>query len=320
MVLTVVTRMLDYVMITVIIFNLSLRKYKDGQKKRFSLVLFAILFLLLYLALIIVDMNEALPSWLEWVALTFFLLSLVLLRKKVWPWRRRCVRCHQKMSWDAVFGRDENLCDDCYYELHPEEKTKKEEEEKKKSPTYLEDKFNEECIKAEKTTDIDWDMWEPTERCVLTYVIDGDNILLILKKRGMGDGYYNGPGGHIELEETKTEAAIRETKEETGLDVADLVDMGTLYFQFRDGTRMIGYVFTTHTYSGTLIDECDETKPFWAKITELDYSNMWEDDRLWFPLLLEGKRFNGYFIFDDRKLVDSRIEELPERESEDEDN
>ena len=319
MVLTVVTRMLDYVMITVIIFNLSLRKYKDGQKKRFSLVLFAILFLLLYLALIIVDMNEAIPSWLEWVALGLFLLSLVLLRKKVWPWRLRCVKCHQKMSWDAVFGRDENLCDDCYYELHPEEKTKKEEEEKKKSPTYLEDKFNEECIKAEKTTDIDWDMWEPTERCVLTYVIDGDNILLILKKRGMGDGYYNGPGGHIELEETKTEAAIRETKEETGLDVADLVDMGTLYFQFRDGTRMIGYVFTTHTYSGTLIDECDETKPFWAKISELDYSNMWEDDRLWFPLLLEGKRFNGYFIFDDRKLVDSRIEELPERESEDED-
>ena len=280
MVLTVVTRMLDYVMITVIIFNLSLRKYKDGQKKRFSLVLFAILFLLLYLALIIVDMNEAIPSWLEWVALGLFLLSLVLLRKKVWPWRLRCVKCHQKMSWDAVFGRDENLCDDCYYELHPEEKTKKEEEEKKKSPTYLEDKFNEECMKAEKTTDIDWDMWEPTERCVLTYVIDGDNILLILKKRGMGDGYYNGPGGHIELEETKTEAAIRETKEETGLDVADLVDMGTLYFQFRDGTRMIGYVFTTHTYSGTLIDECDETKPFWAKISELDYSNMWEDDRL----------------------------------------
>ena len=320
MVLTVVTQMLDFVMITVIILNLSLRKYKDGQKKRFSLVLIALLFLLFYFLLIMIDMVEALPSWLEWVALGLFLLSLILLRKKVWPWRRRCVKCHQKMSWDAVFGRDENLCDDCYYELHPEEKAKKEEEEKKKSPTYLEDKFNEECIKAEKTTDIDWDMWEPTERCVLTYVIDGDNILLILKKRGMGDGYYNGPGGHIELEETKTEAAIRETREETGLDVADLVDMGTLYFQFRDGTRMIGYVFTTHTYSGTLIDECDETKPFWAKISQLDYSNMWEDDRLWFPLLLEGKRFNGYFIFDDRKLVDSRIEELPDKESEDEDN
>ncbi len=317
MVLTVVTQMLDFVMITVIILNLSLRKYKDGQKKRFSLVLIALLFLLFYFLLIMINMVEALPSWLEWVALALFLLSLILLRKKVWPWRRKCTKCGKKMSWDAVFGRDENLCDDCYYELHPEEKAKKEEEEKKKSPTYLEDKFNQECQKAGKTTDIDWDMWEPTERCVLTYVIDGDSILLILKKRGMGDGYYNGPGGHIELEETKTEAAIRETKEETGLDVSDLTDMGTLYFQFRDGTRMIGYVFTTHTYSGTLIDECDETKPFWAKISELDYSNMWEDDRLWFPLLLKGKRFNGYFIFDDRKLIDSRIEEIPERESED---
>ncbi len=319
MVLSVVTQMLDFVMITVIILNLSLRKYKDAQKKRFSLVLLALLFLVFYFLLIVIDKVEALPSWLEWVACGLFLLSVILLRKKVWPWRRKCVKCKKKMSWDAVFGRDDNLCDDCYYLLHPEEKERKEEEEKKKSPTYLEDKFNEECMKADRVDDIAWDEWEPTERCVLTYVIDGDDILLILKKRGMGDGYYNGPGGHIELEETKTEAAVRETKEETGLDVSDLEERGTLYFQFKDGTRMIGYVFVTHTYSGTLIDECDETKPFWAKISTLDYSNMWEDDRLWFPLLIDGKKFNGYFIFDDRKLIDSKVEEIEEPETDDDD-
>ncbi len=310
MVLSVITKIFDFVMIAVIVLNLTLRKYRDAQKKRFSLILFAILFLALYFVLVVINTVKVIPSWLEWVALAAFAVSLVIFRKKLWPWRLKCVSCGKTLTWDAIFSRDSNLCDDCHYALHPEEKERKEEEEKRKSPTYEEDTFNEKCRTALKVTDIDWDRWEPTERCVLTYVTDGDSILLILKKRGMGSGYYNGPGGHIELEETKTEAAVRETREETGLTVTGLEETGTLFFQFRDGTRMIGYVFRTHSYSGSLIDECDETKPFWAKISSLDYSNMWEDDRLWFPLLLEGKKFNGYFIFDDRTLVDSRVEEI----------
>lgn len=306
----------DYVMITVIILNLSMRKYKDAQKKRFSLIILAIAFLVFYVLLLVINQVEALPMWLEYADCALLVVALVLLRKKVWPWRRKCPKCGKKLNWDIILGRDSNLCDDCYYELHPEEKKKKEEEERKKNPALNEEKFYEECMNAVKVDEIAWDEWEPTQRCVLTYVIDKDNILLIHKKRGMGKGYYNGPGGHIELEETKTEAAVRETKEETGLDVTDLEETGTLYFQFRDGVRMLGYVFVSHTYSGTLIDECDETKPFWAKIKELDYSNMWADDKLWFPLLLEGKKFNGYFIFDDRTLVDSRIEVLAESDEE----
>ena len=310
MILNYVTKAFDYVMITVIILNLSMRKYKDAQKKRFSLIILAIVFLVFYVFLLLINQFEFLPMWLEYVDCGLLVLAFVLLRKKIWPWRRKCVKCGKKLNWDAILGRDSNLCDDCHYELHPEEKAQKEEEERKKNPSYSEEKFYEDCMNAEKVDDIKWDNWEPTERCVLTYVIDGDNILLIHKKRGMGTGYYNGPGGHIELEETKTEAAIRETKEETGLDITSLEERGTLYFQFRDGIRMLGYVFVTHSYSGTLIDECDETKPFWAKISKLDYSNMWEDDVLWFPLLLGGKKFNGYFIFDDRKLIDSKIEEI----------
>ncbi len=310
MILTYVTKAFDFIFIAIIILNVSLRKYKDGQKKRFSLIIDALIFLVFYFLLVLINTIEALPLWLEWVDVGLLAIALVILRKKVWPWRRKCVKCGNKMDWDAILGRDENLCDDCYYELHPEEKAKKEEEEKKKSPTYEIDSFNEKCMKADKVGDINWDMWEPTERCVLTYVIDGGNILLIYKKRGMGTGYLNGPGGHIELEETKKEAAVRETKEETGLDVENLEERGTLYFQFRDGTRMLGYVFVTSSYSGTLIDECDETKPFWERIEDIDFTKMWEDDRLWFPLLLENKKFEGYFIFDDRVMVDSLVREL----------
>ena len=41
------------------------------------------------------------------------------------------------------------------------------------------------------------------------------------KKRGLGEGYFNAPGGHIEEAETAMEAAVRETKEETGVDITD---------------------------------------------------------------------------------------------------
>ena len=75
---------------------------------------------------------------------------------------------------------------------------------------------------------------------------------------------------------------------------------------------MLGYVFFTSTWSGTLIDECEEAKPFWTDIASLDYSAMWEDDRLWLPMALEGKRFSGYFIFDDKTMIDSKVEEEEE--------
>ena len=70
---------------------------------------------------------------------------------------------------------------------------------------------------------------------------------------------------------------------------------------------MLGYVFFAYSYSGELIDECEETKPFWCKVSELDYSRMWEDDILWLPPALEGKKFEGYFLFDGNTLLDSKV-------------
>jgi 8-oxo-dGTP diphosphatase len=31
---------------------------------------------------------------------------------------------------------------------------------------------------------------------------------------------------------------------------------------------------------------------------------MWEDDRIWLPLLIAGARFDGRFIFDGDSMVD----------------
>lgn len=311
MILSFFNTIFDFVMFGLIIANISLRKFKDGQKKRFSIILLALLFLVEYFLLIIIN-NRSWPVWLEYIVVASGLAIVVIFHKKFWPWKRHCPKCGKKLSWDNTLGRDSNLCDDCYYKEHPEEKQRKEDEERKKLLTLPKNKVDEECKKATKISEIPWGLWEADERCVITYVIDGSKILLIHKKRGLGEGYINAPGGHIEIEETKFEAARRETKEETGLIVGDLKEMGSLYFQFKDGLKMLGYVFVTNTFSGELIDECDETKPFWCEIENIDYSKMWEDDKLWLPQMLEGRKFEGYFLFDDKKLLDSKVDFLQE--------
>lgn len=306
MILNIFSRIFDYVMILLIVLNLSLRKYRDGQNKRFSTILIALIFLGVYFLLIFVDWLK-LPSWCEYVSLGIGVILLVVFRKRLWPWRMKCKECGKKMNWDAILGRDENLCNECWEKKYPEKKKEREEKEKLSPQALSLDKIDERCRNAEKVEDVPWGSWEPSERCVLTYVMDGDNVLLILKKRGLGDGYYNAPGGHIELEETSTEAAIRETKEETGLTVSDLKERGTLRFQFKDGMRMVCYVFTTSVWEGDL-KECDEAKPFWADKNNLDYDMMWKDDKLWLPLLLDGKEFEGWFVFDDREMLDAKVE------------
>ncbi|MGN1163284.1 MAG: 8-oxo-dGTP diphosphatase [Candidatus Ornithospirochaeta sp.] len=309
MILQIYTKLFDYIMLLLIILNFSLRKYRYGQKKRFSTILFALIVLGVYFLLILIDWLK-MPSWLEYVALALGLVICIVFRDKVWPWRLKCRKCGKKLSADAVLGRDENLCDDCWEEEHPEAKVEREEKEKQSASSLSEERITELCNSADKVDDVPWGSWEPTERCVLTYVIDGDKVLLIEKKRGMGQGYFNAPGGHIELEETSMEAAVRETKEETGLTVSGLEEAGVLRFQFKEGIRMIGYVFTASSWEGELIDECDETRPFWTDKNNLDLSLMWEDDRLWLPLLFSGKKFEGWFVFDDRKMLDAKVEEV----------
>ena len=48
---------------------------------------------------------------------------------------------------------------------------------------------------------------------------DSQEILLAMKKRGFGEGKFNCTGGKIEEGETIPQAAIREAKEEIGVDI-----------------------------------------------------------------------------------------------------
>jgi len=149
---------------------------------------------------------------------------------------------------------------------------------------------------------IDWESWTPRESAVLTFIEEGDQLLLIFKKRGLGSGMYNAPGGRIEPGETELEAAVRETEEELCVTPSNLKKAGILDFAFTDGYSLRCHVFIASSYSGTP-KETDEAKPFWCSKDAIPYGEMWADDRIWIPLMLENKLFTSQFIFDDKVML-----------------
>jgi len=159
--------------------------------------------------------------------------------------------------------------------------------------------------------DIDWAHWTPRERGVLCFIFRQDELLLILKKRGLGAGKINAPGGKIEPGESPLEAAIRETQEEVGLTPLDPHPVGELFFQFTDGYTLDCVVFRAEGHSGTEV-ETDEAVPRWTPLDAVPYDAMWADDIDWLPLLIAGRPFRGHFIFEGDTMLDHRIEVLPE--------
>ncbi|NKB23462.1 MAG: NUDIX domain-containing protein [Kiritimatiellae bacterium] len=150
--------------------------------------------------------------------------------------------------------------------------------------------------------DINWNTWVPREKATLLFIIRNDLILLIHKKRGLGAGKINGPGGRIEEGETPQEAAIREVEEELLVTPTGVSSCGELSFQFVDGHAIHVFVFAAEACSGNP-QETEEAIPAWTPVTKIPYDCMWEADRLWLPLLLQGKNFKGQFLFEGDTLI-----------------
>ena len=97
---------------------------------------------------------------------------------------------------------------------------------------------------------VDGANWKPREKATLCFIIENGKILLIEKKRGLGAGKVNGPGGRIEAGETAEQGAIRETQEEVGLTPTGMEWAGELSFQFRDGYSLHVELYRASGWSG----------------------------------------------------------------------
>ena len=140
-----------------------------------------------------------------------------------------------------------------------------------------------------------------------------DEILLALKKRGFGEGKYNGVGGKIKENETPEEAMIRETQEEISVTPTQYEKVGIVEFnEFIKGKKqnLVFHLYMVNEWLGEPV-ESEEMIPFWFRIDNIPYDKMFSDDKYWFPLIIEGKKIKAYFNFDESwNILSSKIEEV----------
>lgn len=143
-------------------------------------------------------------------------------------------------------------------------------------------------------------------------IIERNNqVLLGMKKRGFGKGWWNGFGGKVEKGEAIEDAAIRETREEVGIQVKRMEKRGMILFHFENDPDPIEmHIFAVLDYEGEP-KESEEMKPKWFKKDKIPYEKMWPADQEWMTIYLEGKHFEGEVHFtQDKRVVDFDIHEI----------
>lgn len=139
-----------------------------------------------------------------------------------------------------------------------------------------------------------------TTWATLVEIIDNDKLLLKRATRGISKSKWNGLGGKMDQGETPEECAIRETREESGLVVKNLFYHGLVNFHNfgKEEVDFAVHLYSAKEFSGKLV-ETEEGELKWFPISALPMSEMWKDDEYWMPLLLQGKKFDADFYFDE---------------------
>lgn len=138
-------------------------------------------------------------------------------------------------------------------------------------------------------------------------IFKNNEVLVLDKVKKHGWEGLTFPGGKVEPDETMIEAAIREAKEETNLEVSNLKFNGFIIWYDRDNDeRLFGLLYTAYSFSGSLVEHNVEGDLFF-----MDYDEF---------MSLEGKSdsmddilsiYNGEFseivlYYENNQLVDRK--------------
>ena len=111
-------------------------------------------------------------------------------------------------------------------------------------------------------------MYKPIRKAVRCYLIKDNEVVVTKYKKGnKKEGYYDIPGGKIEEGESPKQTAIREMKEETGIEIQNLKYKGIMTIEYPN--RMFIFdTFISKEYEGEP-QEFEENTSEWIDIDEL---------------------------------------------------
>lgn len=143
---------------------------------------------------------------------------------------------------------------------------------------------------------------------------NGETLMLLRDKKNADLHKYrfNGVGGKFEKGESPEECAVREIKEETGLDAKSLLYRGFLSFPlFDDETDWLVFVYECRDFDGE-IKESDEGSLYWIMDEDVPHLNVYEGDRIFLePLYYSDDLFYGTFYYEGGEYVSSKFTRIP---------
>ncbi len=142
----------------------------------------------------------------------------------------------------------------------------------------------------------------------LVFITRGDRVLLLRgsARKRIWANKYNGIGGHIERDEDIYAAALREIREETGLEVVSLRLAGLINIDGDQPTGIMLFVFTAASSSGDPIST-EEGTPEWIARDQLAHIELVEDLPTILPRALDlppnAPPFFAHYRYDEQERL-----------------
>ena len=133
---------------------------------------------------------------------------------------------------------------------------------------------------------------------VVAFLVMEDKVLLMDRIRGLGKGLKSGVGGKLEPGENHTHALIRELDEEIRVIVTEWEEYGRVRFVWegKPHASMDVRIYLVTEWQGEPT-ETDVAKPKWYSRNQLPTSEMWVDNELWVPKVLDRQQVDLVVIY-----------------------
>ena len=127
----------------------------------------------------------------------------------------------------------------------------------------------------------------PRVLATLVYAIRGDEVLLHRRVKDPNQGLWVAPGGKLEPDESPTECAVREMKEETGLEIKDPVLRGIMTeVSPRPDYQWITFIFASERWTGALAPAAGIGEFKWVRTSEVFALEIPPTDRIFFARVI----------------------------------
>ena len=152
---------------------------------------------------------------------------------------------------------------------------------------------------------------EKVELTNMCMIVDNTTNKMLVQVRNKND--WDGisfPGGHVEEGESLLLSVIREVKEETGLDIKNVIPCGFKdWYDFEKEKRYLVFLFKTTSYTGEVLPETREGTTVWMTKQEIKESpNIAPDFEEMLDIFLEEKNYREFFYEDNKSKDESKDE------------